>query len=175
MRRPAWDSELVGIFANNIKGTPADQIENCASIFAQAHGKLADSFTVETDFLDKIENGEPFNAAEVPHPLTGPFGTNKSDMSLGPGKCIISYTRGNGTHWFLVLNRDVWNDEECDQLRTFVRNNVFMTAEQFLDQIVGQAENNGYPSDGHSLTIANTIEGAYNVGFLPGPEEDINF
>jgi hypothetical protein len=178
MRRPAWDSELVGIFANNIKGTPADQIENCASIFAQAHGKLADSFTVETDFLDKIENGEPFNAAaediDIPEIKRGPFLEN-SDMLMSPGKCTISYTRGNGTHWFLCLNRDIWNDEECEQLRVFVRTNVFMTPDDFLTAIVSQAENHGYPSDGHSLTIANTIDGARNVGFLPCPEEDVNF
>jgi hypothetical protein len=133
---------------------------------------------VETDFLDKIENGEPFNAAaediDIPEIKRGPFLEN-SDMLMSPGKCTISYTRGNGTHWFLCLNRDIWNDEECEQLRVFVRTNIFMTPDDFLTAIVSQAENHGYPSDGHSLTITNTIDGARNVGFLPCPEEDVNF
>jgi hypothetical protein len=168
MRRPAWDSELVGIFANNIKGTPAEQIENCASIFAQAHGKSADSFTVETDFLDKIENGEPFNsgAEDVDVPKRkGPFGVRETDMAMMEDKTIISYLRGNGTYWFVSLNREHWDEQISGEVRKMIRSGVFTTPEELLNKMVDTAKMLGLPTNGDSLQISSSQEAAEDINF----------
>lgn len=182
MHRPAWDSTLVEEFANNIKGMPAEKIENCASVFASAYNKAPESITVESNFLDKMLNENP-PLEEAVNPcaevemnvpkIKGPF-AGQTDMAIRQDKRIISYTQVNGTYLFLTLNSEIWGNDLAQEVRKMIRSNVYQTPEALLSAMVSTARILGNPTDLNSFQVSLDLEEAESILFNP-LEQDINF
>jgi hypothetical protein len=95
-------------------------------------------------------------------------------MRIRQSKITISYLRGNGTCWFLTLNREIWDDDIAHEVRKMIRSSVYQTPEEFVSKMTSTARMLGRPADLNSFQVSLNIHSAEAILFNP-IEKDINF
>lgn len=91
-------------------------------------------------------------------------------LMLDGNRWVVKYTRGNGTNWYVALDRNVWGKGDALMIRDLCRENPYSNMYNLLTDVKTMAEEHCFPQA--SFILGETLEDVRNFKFAGVPEVD---